>query len=154
MKLKTFPSRLHHRRWMRWHDTCRTYVDCVSRVSVSSVLLAVEILRKNKKASQVKCHQIPFWLVSVFFGVVGKNPSTKDIPGSALSATVVHKTLKILPRGVNLCWRKLSHFNDRAGQCRVVWFTTQFFYFGQGQSTPYYNRESNSVIYRITGETQ
>ena len=50
----------------------------------------------------------------------GKNPSTKDIPGSALSATVVHKTLKILPRGVNLCLRKLSHFNDRAGQCRVV----------------------------------
>ena len=35
---------------MRWHDTCRTYVDCVSRVSVSSVLLAVEILRKNKKS--------------------------------------------------------------------------------------------------------
>ena len=31
-----------------------TCVDCVSRVSVSSVSLAVEILRKNDKASQVK----------------------------------------------------------------------------------------------------
>ena len=32
-------------------------VDCVSRVSVSSVLLDVEILRKDDKASQVKCRQ-------------------------------------------------------------------------------------------------
>ena len=37
-----------------------TCVDCVSRVSVSSVSLAVEILRKNDKASQVKCRQRPF----------------------------------------------------------------------------------------------
>ena len=97
-----------------------TCVNCVSRVSVSSVLLAVEILRKSKKASQVKCRQIPFRLVSVFFGVVGKNLSMKDLPGSLLSATVVHKALKILLCGVNLCQRKLCHFNDRAGECRVV----------------------------------
>ena len=66
VKLKTFPSRLHHRTWMRWHDTCTlgTCVDCVSRVSVSSVWLAVEILRKNNKASQIKCRQRPFWWVS------------------------------------------------------------------------------------------
>ena len=57
---------------------------CVSRVSVSSVLLAVEILGKNDKASQVKCRQRPFWSVSVLFGVVGKNPSMEDLPGSSL----------------------------------------------------------------------
>ena len=50
-----------------------TCVDCVSRVSVSSVLLAVEILRKNDKTSQVKCRQRPFRSVLVFFGSVGKN---------------------------------------------------------------------------------
>ena len=101
--------------------------DCVSRVSVSSVSLAVEILRKNDKASQVKCRQVkdhlpaficahifieretsgyeagqrPFLSVSVFLDVVGKNPSMEDLPGSSLRTTVVHKTLKILPRGVN-----------------------------------------------------
>ena len=56
-----------------WH--MYTCVDCASRVSVSSVSLAVEILRKNDKASKVKCRQRPFSSVSVFFGVVGKNPS-------------------------------------------------------------------------------
>ena len=101
MKLETFPSRVHHRTWMRWH--MYTCVDCVSRVSVSSVSLSVEILRKNDKASQLKCRQRPFWSVSVFFGLVGKNPSIEDLPGSTLRTTVVHKTLKILPPGVNLC---------------------------------------------------
>ena len=68
-------------------------VDCVSPVSVSSVLLAVEILRKNDKASQVKCRQRPFRSVLVFFGSVGKYPSMEDLPGSSLLTTVVHKTL-------------------------------------------------------------
>ena len=45
---------------------------CVSRVSVSSVLLAVEILGKNDKASQVKCRQRPFWSVSVLFRCGGE----------------------------------------------------------------------------------
>ena len=94
---------------MAWHTyTCVELIDCVSRVSVSSVSLAVEILRKNNKASQVKCRQRPFWSVSVFFGVVGKNPSMEDLPGSLLRSTVVHKTLKILLRGVNLCWRNAA----------------------------------------------
>ena len=66
VQLETFPSRLHHRTWMRWHDTCTrgTCVNCVSHVSVSSVSLAVEILRKNNKASRIKCRQRPFWSVS------------------------------------------------------------------------------------------
>ena len=97
-----------------------TCVDCVSRVSVSSVSLkpAVEILRKNDKASQVKFRQRPFWSVSVFFGPVRKNPSIEDLPGSTLRTTVVHKTLKILLPGVNLC-----RFSDRAGEGGVVRFT-------------------------------
>ena len=70
-----------------------TCVDCVSRVSVSSVLLAVEILCKNDKASQVKCRQRPFRSYLVFFGSVGKNPSMEDLLGSSLLTTVVHKTL-------------------------------------------------------------
>ena len=70
-----------------------TCVDCVSRVSVSSVLLAVEILCKNDEASQVKCRQRPFRSVLVFFGSVGKNLSMEDLPGSSLLTTVVHKTL-------------------------------------------------------------
>ena len=76
---------------MAWH--MYMCVDCVSRVSVSSVPLAIEILRKNNKASQVECLQRPFWSVSVFFGVVGKNPFMEDLPGSSLRTTVVHKTL-------------------------------------------------------------
>ena len=70
-----------------------TCVNCVSRVSVLSVLLAVEILRKNDKASPVKCRQRPFRSVLVFFGSVEKNPSMEGLPGSSLLTTVVHKTL-------------------------------------------------------------
>ena len=70
-----------------------TRVDCVSRVSVLSVLLAVKILHKNDKASQVKCCQRPFRSVLVVFGSVGKNPSMEDFPGSSLLTTVVHKTM-------------------------------------------------------------
>ena len=62
---------------MAWH--MYGCVDCVSRVSVSSVSLAFEILRKNDKSSQVKCRQRPFWSISVFFGVAGKNPSMEDL---------------------------------------------------------------------------
>ena len=35
------------------------------------------------------------------FTVVGKTPSMEDLHGSSLRATLTHKTLKILPRGVN-----------------------------------------------------
>ena len=41
-----------------WH--MYTCVDCAGCVSVSSVSQAVEILRKNDKASKVKCRQRPF----------------------------------------------------------------------------------------------
>ena len=144
---------------MAWHTyTC---VDCVSRVSVSSVSLAVEILRKNDKASQVKCRQVkdhlpaficahifieretsgyeagqrPFWSVSVFLGVVGKNPSMEDLPGSSLRTTVVHKTLKILPRGVNLCRRNAASMIALES---AEWFDLQhnFLFRTEGQSTP------------------
>ena len=43
-----------------------------------------------------------------FFGVVAKNPSMEDLPGSSLRTTLVHKTLKILLRGVNLCRRNAA----------------------------------------------
>ena len=42
------------------------------------------------------------------FGVVGKNPSMEDLPGSSLRTTVVHKTLTILLRGVKLCPRNAA----------------------------------------------
>ena len=135
--------------------------DCVSRISVSSVSLAVEILRKNDKASQVKCRQVkdhlpaficahifieretsgyeagqrPFLSVSVFLGVVGKNPSMEDLPGSSLRTTVVHKTLKILPRGVNLCRRNAASMIALES---AEWFDLQhnFLFRTEGQSTP------------------
>ena len=87
---------------MAWH--MYTSVDYVSRVSVSSVSLAVEILRKNNKASQIKCRQRPFWSIGlVFFDVVGKIR-----PRSSLRRIVVHKTLRILLRGVNLSRRNAA----------------------------------------------
>ena len=41
VKLETFPSRLHHKSRMRWHNRCSrgVCVDCVSRVNVSSLSL-------------------------------------------------------------------------------------------------------------------
>ena len=57
-EIGNFPSHLDHRTWMRWCDTCTRHgwcVDCISRVSVSFVSLAVEIPRKKDKASQVEC---------------------------------------------------------------------------------------------------
>ena len=38
----------------------------------------------------------------------GKNPSMEDLPKSSLLTTVVHETLKILPRDVNLCRRNAA----------------------------------------------
>ena len=64
---------------MAWH-MC-TSVDYVSRVSVSSVSLAVEILRKNNKASQIKCRQRPFWSIGLgIFRCGGENPSLELAP--------------------------------------------------------------------------
>ena len=49
------------------------------------------------------------------------------------------KTLKILSRGVNLCQRNAASITMLES---VEWFDLQHnFYFGQGQSTPYYNME-------------
>ena len=46
--------------------------------------------------------------ILIGLGVVGKNPSMEDLPGSSLRTTVVHKTLKIFLRGVNLCRRNVT----------------------------------------------
>ena len=72
-----------------------------------------------------------------FFGVVGKNPSMEDLPGSSLRTTLVHKTLKILLRGVKLCGRNAT---SMIAPESAKWFDLQYntiFYFGQSQSTPY-----------------
>ena len=77
---------------------------CTPCQCLSSVSLAVKILCKNDKESQVKC-QMSSKTILIGFGVVGKNPSMQDLPRSSLCMTVDHKTLKILPRAVNLCQR-------------------------------------------------
>ena len=91
-----------------------TFVDCVSRVSVSSVSLAVEILRKNNKASRY---------FSVWWG---KICPWKTFPWSSLRTTVVHKTLKILARGVNLCRRNATSMITLEG---AEWFDLQHNFF-------------------------
>ena len=54
----------------------------------------------------------------------------EDLPGSSLRTTVVHKKTEDF-----VTWCKLvpkeCRFNDRAGECEVARFTTQFFHFGQ-----------------------
>ena len=70
------------------------------------------------------------------FGLVGKNLSREDLPGSSLLKTVVHKTLKILPLGVNLCQSNAAFNNDSIGECGLVRFTTQFFILGKGKALP------------------
>ena len=83
-----------------------TCVDCVSRVSVSSVLLAIEILHKNDKASQVKCRQRPFKSVFVSIFRFGEEKSVHGRPSWELApydCSSQNTVMKILPRGVNLC---------------------------------------------------
>ena len=81
----------------------------------------------------------------------------EDLPGGSLLTTVVHKTLsvKILPRGVNLCRRNAASMIALES---VEWFDLQhnFFILDKAKALPIQNlnRESNSVIYMITGETQ
>ena len=41
--------------------------------------------------------------VLVYFGLVGKNPSMEDLPGSSQNTI-----MKILPRGLNLCRRNAA----------------------------------------------
>ena len=110
---------------MAWH--MYICVDCVSCVSVSSVSLDVKILCKNNAASQVKGRQRPFWLVSVFFGVVGK----KSVHGRP-SWELASYDCRSQNTKDFAAWCKLEskewRFNDRAGECRVVRFTTQFSY--------------------------
>ena len=94
---------------MRWHDTY-TRVSTVSVVSVSrpSRLLSKFSARTTKRvrSNVVKDHYDRSQYFSVWWGKIpGKNPSIEDIPGSTLRNTVVHKTLKILLLGVNLCRR-------------------------------------------------
>ena len=98
---------------------------CTSCQCLSSVSLAVKILRKNDKASQVKC-QMSSKTILIGFGVVGKNPSMEDLPRSSLYTTVDHKTLKILPRGVNLC--QLDNASMIALES-VEWFNLQHIFF-------------------------
>ena len=86
---------------------------CVSCVSVSSVSLDVKILCKNNVASQVSCLRSKvvkdhFDWSQYFSAWQGKNPSMEDLPGNSLRMTVDHKTLKILPRGVNLSRRNAA----------------------------------------------
>ena len=55
--------------------------------------------------------------------------------GSSLRTTVVHKTLKILPRGVNLCRRNAASMIALES---AEWFDLQhnFLFRTEGQSTP------------------
>ena len=66
---------------------------------------------------------------------MGKNPSMEDLPGSSLRTTVVHKTLKILPRGVSLCRRNAAAMIALES---AEWFDLQhnFLFRTEGQSTP------------------
>ena len=122
MKLETFPSRVHHRTWMRWHDTC-TRVSTVSVVSVSrlSRFLSKFSARTTKRVSSnvVKDHFDRSQYFSVWWG---KMKTIEDLPGSTLRATVVHKTLKILPPGVNLCRRTAASVIALE---RAEWFDLQ-----------------------------
>ena len=68
--------------------------------------------------------------------VVGKNPSMEDLLGSSLRATVVHKTLKILPRGVNLCGRNAA---SMIALVSAEWFDLQY-------SFIYWTRPKHSLL--------
>ena len=58
-----------------------------------------------------------------------ENPSAGDLPGNSIRTTVDHKTLKILPHGVNLTWRARS--------CSIH---SPIFCCGRGQGNSYKNR--------------
>ena len=51
---------------------------------------------------------------------------------------------------------RFNSFNDCAGKCGVVRVTTQFFILDKAKALPIQNldRESNRLIYMVTGETQ
>ena len=77
-------------------------------------------------------------LISIFrFGgekSVHGRPSWELAPYDCTSQNTV---MKILPRGVNLYRRNAASMIALERAESQVQFTTQFFYFGQGQSTPY-----------------
>ena len=68
----------------------------------------------------------------------------EDLPGSSLLTLYDCSSQNTVSEDF-AAWCKLvlkeCRFNDRAGKCGVVRFTTHFFYFGQGQSTPYSESE-------------
>ena len=141
----------------------RTYtcVDCVSHISVSSVSLAVEILRKNDKASQVKCRQRPasrlplrrhfhrktdVWVrgrsktILIGLGIFGCG-GEKSVHGRPSSELAPYDCSSQNTEDF-AAWCKLiskeCRFNDRAGECGVVRFTTQFFILYKAKALPPY----------------
>ena len=125
----------------------------MSRVSVSSVSLAVEILRENDKASQVKCH-LPadifiardVWVrgrsktILIGLGIFGCG-GEKSVHGRPSSELAPYDCSSQNTEDF-AAWCKLiskeCRFNDRAGECGVVRFTTQFFILYKAKALPPY----------------
>ena len=90
-----------------------THVHCVSCVSISSVSLAVKLLRKNGKASRV--FSWCGWELEPY------DCSSQNTEGFAVWCKLVSKE---------------CHFNDHVGGRRVAQFTTQFFILDKLASWP------------------
>ena len=76
----------------------------------------------------------------------------EDLPGSSIRTTLAQNIEDFA------VWCKVvskeCRFNDRAGECEVVRFTTPFFILDKAKALPVRIGSQNSVIYMITGETQ
>ena len=163
---------------MRWHDT-RTRVSTVPVISVSRLFrqLSKFSVRTTKRgrSNVVKDHLPAFLCADILIArdVWVRGRSKTILIGLGIFGCGGEKSVhgrpssELAPYDCSsqntedfAAWCKLvskeCRFNDRAGECGVVRFTTQFFYFGMKAKAlpPYQNTESNSVIYMITGETQ
>ena len=67
-----------------------------------------------------------------FFGVVGKNPSMEDLPGSSPRTTQNTEDFAAWCKVMS----KECRFTDRAGECEVVRFTTPVFILDKAKALP------------------
>ena len=141
VRLETFdPSRLDNRSWMRWYDTC-TGVSTVSVMLVSLVCLAScqNSPQEWQSESQVKCQMSS---KTILIGLsIFRCGGEKSIHGRP-SYELIPYDCRSRNTEDFAAWCKLVSkgwcFNDRAGECGVVWFTTHFFYF--------WTRPKNSLL--------
>ena len=144
---------------MTQHDTC-THLLIVSLMSVSNVSCQLSKFCV-RMTTQVRSNVIenhsdlsPYFQYDREKSIHGR--SSWELAPYDCSSQLILKILKKIEDFVTWCKlvSKECRFNNHAGECRVVCFTTQFFILDEAKALPITIWSKNTIIQIIMGETQ